>query len=193
LDKIRKDKVIPEILFLSNMMAEKGVFNFLKACKILNGKAVKFKAIFVGEWIDIKESDFNEFVVSNGIQENVLYEGKKFGEEKSAYLKTADIFIHPTLNDCFPLTILEAMQYGLPVISTLEGGIPDIVDDGTTGLLVQKQDLNGMSEKITMLLGNQEMRKAMGAKGQIKFNKKYTLELFEQNIKGVIDKILNEK
>ena len=189
----RESKAIPEILFLSNMMVEKGVFNLLKASKILHDKEVKFKTTFVGDWIDINETDFNDFVITNGLEKNVFYEGKKFGEEKSAYLKRADIFIHPTLNDCFPLAVLEAMQYGLPVISAIEGGIPDIVDDGKTGLLTPKNDIDSIVEKITILLNNSELRRSMGAAGLKKFNENYTLHLFEQNIKTVTDKILNAK
>lgn len=189
----RESKAIPEILFLSNMMIEKGVFNLLKASKILHNKGVQFKTIFVGDWIDINESDFNEFVVANELQEQVFYEGKKFGEEKSAYLKRTDIFIHPTLNDCFPLAVLEAMQYGLPVISAIEGGIPDIVDDGITGLLAPKNDIDSLVEKIRTLLNDSELRRSMGAAGLKKFNENYTLHLFEQNFKVTIDKILNSK
>ena len=189
----RESKSIPEILFLSNMMLEKGVFNLLKASKILHDNGVKFKTIFVGDWIDINEADFNDFVITNGLEGTVFYEGKKFGKEKFAYLKRADIFIHPTLNDCFPLAVLEAMQYGLPVISAIEGGIPDIVDDQVTGFLTPKNDINAIVEKITTLLNNKELRRSMGAAGLKKFNQNYTLHFFEQNIKEITDKILNAK
>ncbi len=188
----KEENPIPVILFLSNMMVEKGVFNLLKSLKLLLDKGLQFNMFFVGDWININESDFNKFVVANGLQENVFYEGKKFGADKSAYLVRADIFIHPTLNDCFPLVILEAMQYCLPVISTLEGGIPGIVDEGKTGFLIPKTDLNLMADKIEILLNNMQLRKEMGNAGQRKFYENYTHEHFEKNFKTVIEKILND-
>jgi glycosyltransferase involved in cell wall biosynthesis len=178
----RAAKAIPEMLFLSNMLKEKGVFTLLKACKLLYSKGIKFKMIFIGEWIDINESDFNEFVIANGLQENVYYEGKKFGEEKSVYLERADIFIHPTLNDCFPLAILEAMQYGLPVISTFEGGIPDIVSENETGYLVKKQDVKELADKLQYLIENPDVRRKMGIAAKIKFEELFRIDIFENNL-----------
>ena len=57
-------------------------------------------------------------------------------------------------NECFPLVLLEAMEHGLPCISTTEGGIPGIVDDGKTGFLVPKHDVAVLADKILLLLND---------------------------------------
>ncbi|MCX8490131.1 MAG: glycosyltransferase family 4 protein, partial [Cyclobacteriaceae bacterium] len=98
--------------------------------------------------------------------------------------------IHPTLNDAFPLVILEAMQHRLPVISTYEGAIPEIVDDLTTGFLVVKNDVEALVGKIEVLLDNETIRKEMGLAGQRKFLTNYTVEKMEENITKVLHEIL---
>lgn len=62
------------------------------------------------------------------------------------------------MNECFPLVILEAMEYKLPVISTNEGGIPDIVKDGENGLICEKQNPYSLADCIAKLLDDEELR-----------------------------------
>ena len=75
---------------------------------------------------------FSEEVDKRNLNDRIAYVGRKVGEEKEAFFRQSDVFVFPTYyyNECFPLVILEAMEYKLPVISTNEGGIPDIVKDG---------------------------------------------------------------
>jgi glycosyltransferase involved in cell wall biosynthesis len=95
--------------------------------------------------------------------------GPRYGEEKYGELRKADLFVFPTYNDAFPLVTLEAMQFALPVISTNEGGVPDIVNDGETGFLVERQNVEQLAEKIALLLQNKELRQMMGQKGYERF------------------------
>jgi len=188
----RAAKAIPEALFLSNMMKEKGVFTLLKACKFLYSKGIKFKMVFIGGWININESEFNEFVLLNNLQENVFYEGKKYGTDKSAYFENANIFVFPTHNEVFGLVNLEAMQFGLPIISTREGGIPDIVSENETGYLVEKQDAKELADKLEILIENPDIRKRMGIAAKIKFDEFFKIGVFENNLKKILEIVIKE-
>ena len=97
-------------------------------------------------------------------------------------MATSDIFVHPTLNDCFPLVLLEAMQNSLPIITTDEGGIPDIVLDKKTGYIVPKANSQALAEKIEILINNAELRLQMGDTASQRFNDLFTLEEFESRI-----------
>jgi glycosyltransferase involved in cell wall biosynthesis len=185
----RNSKIVPELLFLSNMMKEKGVYVLLEACKILVKRKIRFIAHLVGSWGDIKEKDLYSFLEKFDLQENVKYAGEKYGDEKSSFFERADIFIHPTLNDCFPLVILEAMQYGLPVISTDEGAIPEIVKNDYNGFLVPKNDPEALAIKITELINDPYLRIKMGNCGRRRFEEQYTVENFEENFVSVLNKI----
>ena len=190
--KKRDLKKIPQILFLSNMMIEKGVFTVLEASKLLYDKGITFETYFIGAPSDIKLEDFNEYVVSNKLQHTVFYVGKKFGKEKISYLEQADIFVFPTFyhNETFGLVNLEAMQYGLPVISTEEGAIPEIVEDGVTGFIISKKNAFELSSKIEFLIKNPKIRKEMGTNGQKKFKSLFTLEKFEENFVQTIQNVI---
>ena len=103
------------------------------------------------------------------------------GAEKEDSLLKADLFIFPTFyhNECFPLVLLEAMQYGLPIVTTDEGGIPDIVKDGENGLICEKNNPDSLANCIEMLLKDNTLREEYGRKGRDLFEKKYSLYTFE--------------
>lgn len=190
----KKESEVCQILFFSNMMIEKGVYILLEACKILHNKGVTFITCFVGAWSDINENDFNTFVFLNNLQENVFYKGAKYGVEKSVYFEHADIFVFPTYynNEVFPLVILEAMQYNLPVVTTREGGIPDIVEDGKTGYLVNKNDPKDLADKIELLINNPFLRQQMGEAGKEKFQNNYTISIWENNMFNILKEVANK-
>ena len=81
------------------------------------------------------------------------------------------------------------MMFGLPVISTSEGGIPDIVQDGETGFIVDKQNPNKLAEKIKYLIENPDNAILMGKKGKEHFLEYYTLEVFEKRLTHVLNQI----
>ncbi|MEJ7676498.1 MAG: glycosyltransferase [Segetibacter sp.] len=84
------------LLFLSNMMAEKGVFVLLEACKLLKEKLLHFECDFVGEWFDISEEEFNRKVLRYNLTHHVFAYGGKYGKDKSPFFNQADIFVFPT-------------------------------------------------------------------------------------------------
>lgn len=117
-----------------------------------------------------------------------MYHGRKYGNDKEAFLNAADMFVFPTFyhNECFPLVLLEAMQHHLPCVSTTEGGIPGIIDDGKTGFLVPKHDAETLAEKIQTLLSDADLRQRMGEAGREKYEKEFTLEVFEKRMAEIL-------
>lgn len=170
------------ILYFSNMMTEKGVWTLVDACSVLHDKGIKFECHFVGRWMDITESTFRNCIKTYGLQDCVFSHGAKYGTEKEPFFANADIMVLPTYyrNECFPLVLLEGMMHGLACISTNEGGIPDIIDNNETGLIVEKQDAQALADAIEWMINHPEERKRMGEKGREKFLKEYTIERFEE-------------
>lgn len=182
----------PRLLFLSNLIKSKGVLELLDACKILKDKGCRFKCDFVGgETKEIDTTTFSAEVSKRGLEEVVVYHGSKYGEDKKAFLSASDIFVLPTGDDCFPLVLLEAMQYGLPCISTEIGGIPDIIADGESGLICKSRDASAISECIEKLLDNEPLRRKMGEAGFKRYNEFFTEAAFEKNIIHCLNKILS--
>ena len=169
------------LLFLSNLIPSKGVYVLLDACKMLKDWGLGFQCNFVGG--ESKEMDrrvFEQAVKERGLEEHVLYHGPKYGEEKEHYWSMADVFVQPTYEDCFPLTILEAMQHGLPVVSTDEGAVPDRVVDGENGFICRHKDAEGLAQALERLLLDEALRHRMGTEGYRRYKENFTLQCFER-------------
>jgi len=195
INKKRNAKAIPELLYLSNMMKEKGVFVLLEACKILKARKINFRMNFVGGWVDITEGEFNDFVIKNDLGNLIAYHGRQYGEAKAKYFETADIFIFPTFysNETFALVNLEAMQYELPVITTCEGGIPDVVSNNINGYLVEKKNPIALADKILYLIEHPETREKMGAAGRDRYEQMFNLKRFENNFVNILENLITSK
>lgn len=184
---------VVKLLYLSNFARSKGVFVLLKALTRLHKKGGIFTASIVGKPADVTKEELERFVSENGLSQIVIIEDAKYDLEKHRAFMNADIFIHPTLNDAFPLVVLEAMQFQLPVVSTFEGAIPEIVDHERTGLLVAKGDDDELHEKIEYLMLNRKIREDMGRAGREKFLSAYTAEVMEVNLRNVLKDIYQLK
>jgi glycosyltransferase involved in cell wall biosynthesis len=180
-----------KMLFLSNLIESKGVTVLLDACVILQKKGLDFRCNFVGAEGDMNAIQFDEKVKQHGMEARVKYLGRKFGQDKQAILADTDIFAFPTYysNECFPLVLLEAMSASVAVVSTFEGGIPDIIEDGLTGFLVPQRDVGIMAEKLEELIKNSALRQQMGKAGRQKFETEFTLEIFEYKLQAILHQI----
>ena len=190
--KSKSDTYNPlHILYLSNMMEEKGVWTLIDACKLLKEKGIDFKCTFVGGWKDITEDAFKKKVVNLGLQTKVHAVGAVYGVEKEPYWLDADVFVFPTYyhNECFPLVLLEAMQHALPCISTKEGAIRNIIDDGDTGFVVNAKKPDDLASKIIELANAKHKRLDMGLKGYRKFKEQYTLKDFEKRMCDILEQL----
>lgn len=179
---------VPKLLFLSNLLIDKGVFTLLDTCRMLKEKGCRFTCDFVGgETADINAERFNQEVQARGLTRIVEYKGKKYGAEKEEILQMADIFILPTYNECFPLVLLEAMQQGVPCIGSNEGGIADIIVPNETGYIVPKKSAQALAEKIEILLQDSGKRLEMGSKGLERYRLLFTLPAFEQRMVSILE------
>lgn len=100
--------------------------------------------------------DLEDKVQQWGLEESVIFHGVIPHSRIQDYYRQNDIFLNSSNVDNLPGTILEAFACGLPVISTKAGGIPYMIEDGKTGLLVEKNDHEAMAEKALFLIENQK-------------------------------------
>lgn len=176
-----RNNELPRLLFLSNLIPSKGVYVLLDACKMLRERGFQFVCDFVGgETKEIDRATFEAAVKVRGLDDVVYYHGPKYGEEKECYWRNADIFVQPTFEDCFPLTIVEAMQHGKPVVSTDEGAIPDLVKNGENGFVSERKDSHSLAIALEKLITNPALCLQMGEKGYQRYKEEYTLEAFER-------------
>ncbi len=142
---------------------------------------------------DITAAQMQTRIEMNGLEDHMTLAGKKYGTDKESAFEKADIFVHPTYLDCMPLVLLEAMQHSLPIVSTFEGAIPDVIEDGVTGFLVTQKDAEALADKLEILIRNPEMRISMGKTGRIKYEQEFTLERFERRMAEILGEIGRER
>ncbi len=192
------EKELPHLLFLSNMMTTKGVWELLDALYILKRKGRNFVCDFVGGWKDIHEEEFCARVSEYGLSDCVYAHGAKYGMDKEEFFKRADIFVLPSYTEAFPLTVLEAMQYGLAVVASNVGGISGQVSDGLTGYLIggtesiltldYKPNPQELSDAIEKLLNDMDRCRTMGQEGLKRYKQEFTLQRFEERFCECIQK-----
>lgn len=180
------------VLFLSNMMAEKGVWTLVSASQLLRQRGFCFEVHFVGKWSDISEDDFAAVVREARLEEVCMAHGPQYGKDKEVFWQNADLFVFPTFyhNECFPLVLLEAMQHGVACISTHEGGISGIIDEGKTGFLIGRQNVQMLADKMGWLMKHPDECERMGKKGREKFERDFTLDVFENRMVTILRQCL---
>ena len=183
-----------KILFLSNMMREKGIFVLLDACEQLMKNKICFECHFVGGWLDVSEDDFNKIIKEKKLDEFVFVHGPKYNDDKYYFFNNANVFVFPTFYhyETFGLVNLEAMQHKLPIVSTPEGGIPDVVIHGETGFLVPQHDAAALAEKLTLLIQDAGLRNQMGEAGKKRYKSLFTIEKFENNMVNILRTVANK-
>ncbi|MBR6732040.1 MAG: glycosyltransferase family 4 protein [Bacteroidales bacterium] len=119
-------------LFMGEIGPRKGVFDILKGLAAHKDEAGGKMELRIGG--NRNEQQLLDTIRENGLEDMVRFEGWVSGDKKLNLLNWADVYILPSFNEGLPISILEAMSYGCPIISTPVGGIPEVVDDN--GVLV---------------------------------------------------------
>ncbi|MBO8140920.1 MAG: glycosyltransferase family 4 protein [Firmicutes bacterium] len=125
---------------------------------------------------------YEQLVHRLGIAERVMFLGTR--KDVPEHLAQADIFVLASKWEGLPLSILEAMRAGLPVIASDVGGVREAVRDGETGFLIPRSDVNILKARLLTLLRNPDLRLQMGQAGREVYEKNFTLDI-------MIDKTLN--
>ncbi len=111
-------------------------------------------------------------------------------DDVMAVLDAADVLVHPSRADAFPTVLLEALAAGLPVVATAVGGIPEIVEDGRTGVLVPPPPGGrAFAEPLARLLRDGELRRALGRRAQERFAAEFTAERWARRLRAVYDEV----
>lgn len=186
-DVISLKRGVPELLYLSNLIESKGILVLLDSCRMLKEEGARFICHIVGDASkEISFSRMDDEIDKRGLTGMVICHGPRYGKEKEDFLKGADVFVCPTSDDCFPVVLLEAMQHGLPVVSTYEGAIPDMIQEGVNGILCRPKQPRALAEAVSFLLSHEEVRIEMGKQGYRRFSELYTLSAYEKNIHQII-------
>lgn len=184
------------VLYLSNFVLAKGWRVLLEAAQQVCACRADVTFDFYGNIS--KDTSLNDIVKafqSTGFPERIVYHGPVYGPAKHKAFERADIFCFPTFYpmEAFPIVNLEAMNAGLPIITTDHASIPEIVIDGQGGILVPKQDAVALAETILRLSEDRNVRRRMGAYNQQRFYDLYTVDMVAQKWINLIGGLVDER
>ncbi len=173
------------LLFVGAMGRLKGERDLVQAIHRAERQAPNLKVTMLGHGSETLMSWRAEMQVRHLLE----YCGPAPMEQRAGFFKQADIFVLPTYAEGLPVSVIEAMAAGLPVITTPVGGIPELVTDGVEGFLVRPGDVDALAARIAQLAGDEHLRLAMGRRGAIKA-RSYDRDIIQAKLSEVMHRTL---
>jgi len=184
-----REKIEPKLLYVRSFAK---IYNTKMAIRVLESLSKKYPSIslcMVGPDRDGSLEETKAFAKKLGLEDKVTFTGGLPRDEWLALANDYDVFINTTNFDNLPVSIVEAMALGFPIVSTNVGGLPYLIEDGIDGLLVDKNDDKMMSEKIELLLNDPTLCKTLSTNGRKKADT-YDWNVIKEQWDNVIKDIL---
>lgn len=199
-DVEEKDYTSKTILFVGRDFYRKGGSTLIKAFRKVRLKIKDAKLIIAGseprveapnriktlyDFFGLKENDPKILQ-----EEGIVVKGNLPHNELADLFKEASIFVMPSIQENFGLVYLEAMSYKIPCIGTRVDAIPEIIEEGITGCLVEPNNHEELADKIIMLMEDENLMKNMGANGRKRVEKYFTWDLVVDRMTEVFNKVI---
>ena len=180
------------VLYLSRFEKRKGVYEIVDAIKNYPELREKFRFVIAGPMTDSFE-DIKTLVESLGFSGFVEMPGPLVGKDKDKAYRNADIYLLQSFAEGMPIGLLEAMSYGLACITTPVGGIPDVVQNGQNGLLIEPGDTYALAGAIESLLKNEDVRIRIGREARATIAQKYNWTVRAKELSELYFKLVDRK
>lgn len=187
---IAEDEIIIGSVGRMSSDEHKRFSDLIKAVAVLVNKNLPIKLILVGDGPE--RSNYEKLVEELGIKNNVIFAG--YQNEVGKFYSVFDIFCLTSAFEAFGLVVAEAMLHHLPVVATSVGGIQYIVDDGTSGFLVEKFNVDAIANALEILCLDKEKRIAFGENGYQKAIENFTEEKYVEKVKNLyLEQVQNKQ
>ena len=136
-----------------------------------------------------KREEWAAAAATLGISNRIHWAG--YRRDVATFLAGCDVFAHPSLDDAFPTVLLESLAAGVPIVASRVGGIPEIVDEGETGLLVPAGDADALSTAIRQLLADRPRLDAMRSAARATAARRFSTEAWVARLSRIYDEVLS--
>jgi glycosyltransferase involved in cell wall biosynthesis len=170
----------PKIISVGRLISKKGFADLISACGLLKTRGCSFHCAIIGE--GPLEDALRSQVERDQLQANVTLSGPLSEPEIAARLTSATVFALPCVvepdggMDNLPTVIMEAMASALPVVSTAVAGVPEMVENGASGLLVEQHDPPALAAAIEQLITDRDLAQQFGARGRKIAEERFAIE-----------------
>jgi len=163
----------PALLFVGDLIRAKGLHDLLRAFGRVAPRFPRLKLICAGGQ---PPADMIQLVAQLGLQQRVVCPGWLGPERLHAEFSRATVFALPSYAEGMPMALLEAMSWGLPVIATPVGGVPQVLEDGMNGLLVAPGDIDALAAALARLVAEPALRDSLGAAARRTIETRFSLD-----------------
>lgn len=178
----------PVVTQISWIIPEKGIPELLETARLVVTQEPRVRFIIVGE--GPYRQQYMQRAEAMGLSEQVIWTGLIEDPFAAGVFDAADVVCQLSRwEEVFGWMIAEAMAYGKPVVATRVGGIPELIDDGITGFLVDRGDSNTAAKRVLKLIEDKELRESVGQNGRDKTHAKFNLKT---NVAQLIQLYRNE-
>jgi len=178
------------ILNVGRLVSVKGQSLLLEAVKLVSERGVNVTLTVIGD--GPLRTALRETARRLDIEENVEFPGRVGQDNIAAYYRSADLFCLPSLREGVPVVLMEAMASGVPVIATRITGIPELVEDGETGLLVPPGRPDSMADAIIRLSGDGELRKRLTRAARTRIATEYDVRSCAHHLASILTEAASE-
>lgn len=185
---IGRDK--KQVLFLGELGERKGCFDIPAVWERVKEKCPSASLVMAG---DGEMARVREAFSQRGLAKDVSFPGWVRGEEKERLLRESGIFLFPSYHEGMPMAVLEAMGYGMGIVTTAVGGIPQLIAHGQSGFLETPGDLGAMAEDVSALIQDEALCCSMGALARQTVEEKYSLKIHLQKLEEIYRKACLKK
>lgn len=181
------------ILFLGEIGKRKGCLDIPEVVEKVVEEIPNVTFVIAGSGRPTDEQTIRKLTEKYKVSDHVEYPGWVIGKQKDALLRKADIFFLPSYNEGMPMSILDAMGYGLPIVSTKVGGIDKCVINNKNGFLYEAGDKDGFATAIISILSDENKRRAMSKESYQIAKSNYSLESHIRKIEDIYNTILSDR
>lgn len=175
--------------WVGRMTGVKRTTDLLRALEALRGRGVDATLCLVGDGPD--RLAFEEEAYRRGLARHCLSLG--YQDDVARWYATFDAFVLPSGNEGTPVTTIEALASGRPVVATRVGGVPDVVGDGEDGFLVEVGDTDGLAERLARLAADPALRERMGAAGRERVLSRYDVDRLVDDVDRLYRSLLEDR
>jgi colanic acid/amylovoran biosynthesis glycosyltransferase len=181
-----------DIITIGRLVEKKGIEYGIRAVANIIREFPNIKYNIIGD--GPLRSTLNNLIIDLGLKEKVQLLGSKAQGDVIGLLYGSDILLAPSVTaedgdqEGIPVVLMEAMATGLPIISTKHTGIPELVLDGDSGLLVNEKDVESIGDKLKYLIVNPEKRITMGIVGRKIIEKSYNIDILKKQLSNIYNR-----
>ncbi len=180
------------VVFLSTLSRQKGLFVLLEAIPVVAQEYPNVEFHIAGPWwgTDTEETARTQLAATNQ-NSRVTFHGSLTGKDKMQFLNTGDIFVFPGIQqEGQPLTVLEAMCAGLPIVATDRGCLRETIVEGVTGFIVPPQSPQALAERVVQLIREPHTRNAFGKNARLRYEQEYTMPTFAARMAELLAQVI---